>query len=64
MKKSNYLKVFGENKSLKDNINFINSFDFFNNCLIIKYIFTINFRIFSIKVWKKKFIKEINYGIY
>ena len=41
MKKANYTKVLEEKRSLKENINFINSFDLFNNCLIIKYKFAI-----------------------
>ena len=40
MKKTNDFKGLEENASLKKNINFINSFDLLNNCLIIEYKFT------------------------
>ena len=59
MKKANYFKVLEEKMSLKENINFINSFDFFNNCLIIKYILAINCRMISIKVQNRNIYKGI-----
>ena len=49
-KKANYLNVLGEKKSLKENINFIISFDFFNNCLIIEYKFAVKYKMSQYKV--------------
>ena len=43
--------VLEENSSLKENINFINSFDLFNNCLIIEYKSINNQKIISHKIW-------------
>ena len=64
MKKANYLSVLGENRSLKESINFINSFVFFNNCLIIRYKLAIKRVYFQSKVGIEIFIKESNSRIY
>ena len=49
-KKANNLNVLGEKKSLKGSINFIISFDFFNNYLIIEYKFSNKYKMSQNKV--------------
>jgi hypothetical protein len=47
------------NISLKENINFINSFDLLNSCLIIQYIFSGNGRGILIKIWNLNIYERI-----
>ena len=52
--------VLEENSSLKENINFINSFDLFNNCLIIECKLTMKNKIFLQKFSTKIFAIVLN----
>ena len=58
-KETNYFNGLEENISLKENINFINSFDLLNNYLIIQYKFTNNSRVVLIKIWNINIYKGI-----
>ena len=49
-KKTNDFNGLRENSSLKENINFINSFDLLNSCLIIQCKFTSNGKVILIKI--------------